>query len=176
MNESGNMSYGSINIDLNVIGTTTGIMVTSNEHSELYEKGFELTNEAKKDLALGKADYSRQCIDVASDILYAIVSKKRLKLLHKVLNKTKNPDYDGDGGFPELLALSTDDGTHEGIPMVVTLDEETTNSMICRAIDSITRPLIKNLAQHGENIIIKCNYIEDDNMLIIGILWEKENK
>ena len=120
--------------------------------------------------------YTKQTVEVACDVVYTIVAKKRLAKIHEILNNRKNHDYDGDDKFPELLALPTNDGKHEGIPMIVTLDNETTFEMIRQSTDIIVSPLIRELKLIGESISIKYQFIEEDNQVIIGILWEKENK
>ena len=120
--------------------------------------------------------YTKQAVEVACDVVYTIVAKKRLAKIHEILNNRKNHDYDGDDKFPELLALPTNDGKHEGIPMIVTLDNETTFEMIRQSTDIIVSPLIRELKLIGESISIKYQFIEEDNQVIIGILWEKENK
>ena len=165
MSVCGGMSNDSVDIDLKAILSKEPEMSVYYEAKRMYDlqNGCEMK-------------FSKQCVEVACDVVYTIVAKKRLAKIHEILNNRKNNDYDGDDKFPELLALPTNDGKHEGIPMIVTLDNETTFEMLRQSTDIIVSPLIRELKLIGESISIKYHFIEEDKQVIIGILWEKENK
>lgn len=112
-----------------------------------------------------KIEYSELCVDAAASVLYAITSKFIMKRETTLAKKFIDFEYHHLLSFPA--------NNKEGIPIIITLDENTSFDMLKSAVQSITKPLVDNIRdKKGINIDIEFQEISNSEILI-GVLWER---